>query len=328
MTREQAVRALQSEYVQLQADNLAREHQRMAEATARDPQVGALLARREALLREGLDVALARPGQATAALDTLYPRMAEANRALRAALAALGLPEDYLEPRYRCETCRDTGVVGDPLRSWCPCFRQRLTEALYAEEGMAALRYENFDTFDAGIFPDEPLPGQALTQRAGMLRHRALCERYADAFPDTSARNLLLSGASGLGKSFLMNCVAQRVLSRGFTVARVTAPKLVTVMRRYHFNGEGAEEVAQWTDAQLLLLDDLGAEPMIENVTLVHLFGILNDRMTARRHTLISTNLTMVELVQAYTERMTSRLLDVHATQVLSFAGRDVRLLR
>ena len=85
--------------------------------------------------------------------------------------------------------------------------------------------------------------------------------------------------------------------------------------------------MAQWTEAQLLVLDDLGAEPMVENVTIVYLFNLINDRLAARRHTLISTNLNKSELVQAYTERLASRLLDEHTTLLLPFAGRDLRLM-
>jgi len=334
MTREQAVRALLAEYEQQRTNNRAEEQRRLAEVGEKEPAIADALRQREALLMSHMREAFAHPADAERISTELAGRMHALHGEARRALAAHGFPIDYLEPVYACPICRDRGEVGEPLRRWCSCFQQRLTRMLCSDEGMAALQTENFDTFDETLFPDDAevlpagtLPGIRLTQRVHMRGVRETCERYADAFPDTKRRNLLFYGPSGLGKSFLMNCVAHRVLARGFSVARVTAPKLVEVMRRYHYSGEGAEQMAQWTEAQLLVLDDLGAEPMVENVTIVYLFNLINDRLAARRHTLISTNLNKSELVQAYTERLASRLLDEHTTLLLPFAGRDLRLM-
>ncbi len=334
MTREQAVRQLIGEYADQRARNLREERRRAAEAAEKDPGIARLLDERQSLLDAAVRQAVHNPAQIGERVATLEGRMRALNDQLAATLAAQGFVADYLEPVYRCALCRDTGEVGTPLHRWCACFEQRLVELLCSEVGMAALRVENFDTFNLDIFPDDEevlpgmLPGKRLTQRLHMQRVLAVCQRYADDFPNTDRRNLLLLGPSGLGKSFLMNCIAHRVLSRGYTVMRITAPKLVEAMRRYHYNGENADLLAQWTGAQLLVIDDLGAEPMIENVTIVYLFNLINERMVTRRHTLLSTNLSNSELVQAYTERLASRLLDAHTTLVLPFAGRDLRLMR
>ncbi|MCL2544452.1 MAG: ATP-binding protein [Clostridia bacterium] len=334
MTREQAVRALQAEYEQVRARNRAQEQRRLAEVETKSPAIVRALRQREALLKDCMRDAFDHPADAERISAELAGRMRALHEEARQALAKSGFPAGYLEPVYACSLCRDKGEVGEPLRRWCSCFQQRLTRMLCSDEGMAALQAENFDAFDETLFPDDDevlpagtLPGVRLTQRIHMRGVRETCERYADAFPDTARRNMLFFGPSGLGKSFLMNCVAHRVLDRGFSVVRTTAPKLVEVMRRYHYSGEGAEQMTQWTQAQLLVLDDLGMEPMIENVTIVYLFNLLNDRLVTRRHTLVSTNLNKSELVRAYTERLASRLLDTHTTLLLPFAGRDLRLM-
>lgn len=327
MTREQAVRALLAEYEQQRARNRAEELRRLAEVETKDPAIVYALRQREAVLMGEMRKAFDHPEEAARISEALAARMRALHAQVSRALAVHGFPADYLEPVHQCPLCRDKGEVGEPLRRWCSCFQQRLIQTLCSDEGMAALRDENFDSFDETRFPDEPLPGRAVTQRAHMRALREVCERYADEFPGTAQRNLLFSGTSGLGKSFLMNCVAHRVLTRGFSVARVTAPKLIEHMRRYHYSGEGSEQAEQWANAQLLLLDDLGAEPMIENVTINYLLNLINDRMVARRHTVISTNFTPTELLHAYTERMVSRLLDTGATRMLRFEGRDLRLM-
>jgi len=339
MTREQAVRALLTEYEGIRARNREEEQRRLAEVGAKDPAIVDALRRREALLMDRMRDAFDHPADAGRISAELSKRLGALHDKARAALTRRGFPADYLEPVYGCPLCQDKGEVGEPLRRWCSCFQRRLVRMLCGDEGMAALQAENFDTFDETRFPDEPLPGRQplsgrqplpdrpLTQRAYMLTLREICERYADEFPNNAQRNLLFCGTSGLGKSFLMNCIAHRVLTRGYTAARVTAPKLIEQMRRYHYNGEGAETVEQWAGAQLLLLDDLGAEPMIENVTIVYLLSLFNERLAARRHTVVSTNFTLPELVQAYTERLSSRMLDADATRILRFEGRDLRLM-
>ena len=67
-------------------------------------------------------------------------------------------------------------------------------------------------------------------------------------------------------------------------------------------------------DAQLLLIDDLGTEPMTQNVTTEYLFDLLNRRIEAGRHTAVATN---VEDLQArYGERISSRLESVSYTHL------------
>jgi DNA replication protein DnaC len=326
MTREQAVRALLAEYESRRASNRAEERRRLAEIDSLAPSVVDALRKREDLIMSRIQKIFNRPADADVVSAELAGRMQALHEEARRALCKLNYPADYLEPVFDCKLCQDRGETGEPPRRWCSCFQRRLVRLLCSDEGMAALQIENFESFDPARIPEHPLPGKQGTQRAHTVVLRDICEQYANSFPNNEPRNLLFSGTSGLGKSFLMNCVAHRVLERGFSVARITAPKLIARMRRYHYSGEGAEWVEQWTGARLLLLDDLGSEPMIENVTIVYLLSLLNDRQLARRHTVISTNFSPAELVQAYTERLGSRLLDTGATRMLRFEGRDLRL--
>ena len=122
-----------------------------------------------------------------------------------------------------------------------------------------------------------------------------------------------------------MNCIAERVLERGYGVMRLTAYRLIEIMRRYHYNGEDAQLVEEMRGCDLLLLDDLGAEPMIENVTINYLYYLINERLCAGKAMIVSTNFMPDELREAYTERVSSRLMNQRNTQVLHFVGTDVR---
>lgn len=108
-------------------------------------------------------------------------------------------------------------------------------------------------------------------------------EEYAQNFPDNSKRNLLLYGPSGLGKTYLLNCIARRVLDRGFSVLKVTAYRMLEGMRNAHMGEDDQGELRMMMECELLLIDDLGTEPLLRNVSLEYLFTLFNERMVNRR---------------------------------------------
>ena len=186
---------------------------------------------------------------------------------------------------------------------------------------MAGVDEQCFERFDLTRFPE------ADGQRSQMAAARRICEDYANQFPEGSFRNLLLTGAGGLGKTFLLNCIYARVCDRGLSAVRVTAFKLFEAMRRQHM-GDGAEsDFASLVEAPLLLIDDLGTEPMMRNITVEYLFMLLNERAANKRHTVIATNLTPVQLQERYGERVSSRLLDRSVCGAVQLRGRDLRTL-
>ena len=91
-----------------------------------------------------------------------------------------------------------------------------------------------------------------------------------------------------------------------------------------YFENNG-EKLSEMMNAPILLIDDLGTEPMLQNITIEQLFNLLNERQLNRRHTVISTNLTMTELKERYNERIASRLLDDASWRRLTLTGNDVR---
>ncbi|MGX8705737.1 MAG: ATP-binding protein, partial [bacterium] len=201
-------------------------------------------------------------------------------------------------------------------------FEQRLRLRQYEDGSMAGLDEQNFGRFDANVFPE------ADGQRDLAIKARRVCERYANGFPKTEYRNLLLTGAGGLGKTFLLNCIFERVTSRGFMAIRITAYRMFEIMRQQHFGSdENKDGFSTLIEVPLLLIDDLGSEPMMRNITVEYLFTLLNERGAARRHTIIATNLTPKQLHERYGERVSSRLLDRSACGSIQFKGKDLRRL-
>ena len=88
---------------------------------------------------------------------------------------------------------------------------------------------------------------------------------------------------------------------------------------------ELGEEKAAIVEVQMLMLDDLGAEPLTENTTIVQVLHLLEERQQAGRSTVISTNLNEKELRERYTERVASRVLDRRHCTLIPLEGDDVR---
>ena len=240
------------------------------------------------------------------------------------ALRAAGYTPEMLAPKYHCPICKDTGFVGEPIHEYCSCIKTELARRMYDQANVGE---ETFEHFDLNVFSDAVDPETGRSQRQVMQAFRQYCENYADAFPEVKKRNLLLLGHTGLGKTYMLNCIAARVLERGVSVLRITAYKMLDAMRRYH-RGQEDGGLEMMLNAEMLIIDDLGTEPMLENITVEYLLTLLNERRSGRLPTLIATNLTPRELQARYTERIFSRMVDRSDTELLHFIGQDVRLTR
>ena len=324
MTRAEHVKALLAEYAEQRAKDEREQQQRLEDAVARQPEIGRLRQENADLVLGTMRRMLGEPDLASrkALAEETKARGREINARIRALLAEAGMAGDALDMRYRCPVCKDTGYVGEAPARFCECFEMRLRLRQHEDGSMAGVDEQSFERFDANVAPE------ADGQRDRLVKARNLCQRYADAFPDTEYRNLLLTGEGGLGKTFLLNCIFGRVTGRGFSAVRVTAFRMFEAMRRQHVgNDENYDGFSALIEVPLLLIDDLGTEPMMRNITLEYLFTLLNERIAAKRHTVIATNLTPPQLKERYGERVASRLLDRSICAPVQFKGKDLRSL-
>ncbi len=325
LSRENVTREALSSLEAQRAQNLMEEKRRRAQAETASPQIAKLLEKRSQLFFGGMRGAFASPAKAQEISAQMKSEMELVNAQLRRALAAADLPEDYLQPVYRCKLCRDTGYVGEPVHEMCACLKRAVMNRLYQAEGLQGLERENFASFDESIFPDAPIEGRKTSQRAFIKKCRDFCENYADGFKADAGQGVLLCGRSGLGKTFLMNCIAQRVLERGYSVVVVSAYKLIEAMRRFQFGEDGMEQVQDMLTCDLLCIDDLGSEPMLRGVTISAIYHILNERRNGNRAVVITTNCDSDQLYEKYDDRIGARLTDPSRMKVIPFVGVDVR---
>lgn len=324
MTRADMIRDLQAQYQQLRLRHEAELDARVEEAARIDPEIARLRAENRDLALSTLRRVMAEgdPEQKRAAAEQMKARGRFNNQEIRRRLARAGLPEDYLQMRYDCAACRDTGMVGDAPSRFCDCFEARLRAMQYEDGTMAGTDRQCFEKFDLSRFPEDG------GQRAQMAAVRRTCEKYADAFPHTDFANLMLTGSGGLGKTFLLNCIYERAVRRGAAAVRLTAFRMFEIMRRQHMDGS-AEDMSfeQLLNVPLLLIDDLGTEPMMRNITVEYLFTLLNERMAMNRHTVIATNLSPMQVQERYGERVMSRMFDRSRGATIQLTGKDLRRL-
>lgn len=318
-TRNVVLSNLMSDYQQRRDRNAQLEAERLKEVTDRCPEIGEMIKRRQDIIFSGIRMAL--DGKE---LKDAPSEMDMCSKRIRELLKKNGYEESYLQPLYDCKICQDMGYVGDNVRDMCVCLKTAYHQQLFKAVGLNEQTPQTFETFDENVYSRAILPSLDTSQRDVALMHLNTAKRYAESFPNTETRDLLLQGKSGSGKTFLLHAIAHHVLERGFLVLCVSAYKVVELSRKAHFQND-LTEMQPLFDAELLLVDDLGTEPMMENITIPYLYNIINERQQGGKHTVITTNLSKDDLKARYTERITSRLLDRRQCRVMAFVGDDVR---
>lgn len=328
MTRSDIIRSLTEEYARLREENLREHDRRLAEIERKDPRLAEIVDESRALFMRQARFVLARPDEVEQLKNETLKKASLLRAEQENRLLALGLPADYLDPIYRCKVCRDTGHVGEPIRTMCSCMEKQLIDRLYVSARERGTAEQKFETFNDSIFPDdEPVDG-VNTQRRIALRAKRMCKEYAESYPDTDTLGILLTGNTGLGKTFLLHCIENRLLDRGFSPICVTAYRLFETMRGAHFSDEEKrQEFDELVHCDALLIDDLGTEPIMQNISREYLFTLLNERLAQRRHTVIATNLSILELKELYGERVFSRLFDTVNVMPAQLKGKDLRML-
>ena len=251
-------------------------------------------------------------GQASLRKDWL-----KLSREKEALLASHGFSPADCELSYDCPDCQDTGYVGSEK---CRCLKQAVIQYLYGQSRLEeVLARENFNTFSYAYYEEQHLPAI----RKAVMDAQLFIENFGREF-----QNLFFLGDTGTGKTFLSNCIARELLNRCFSVVYLTAFELFDLLASAHFNHDPEADVSRQSypyifACDLLILDDLGTE-LNNSFVSSQLFLCVNERILKRKATIISSNLSLETLRDAYSERTFSRITSYYT--ILKLPGNDIRL--
>ena len=245
-------------------------------------------------------------------------------------LKNLNISNSFFEPEYECKKCNDTGYLVDNNSIMCSCLKQKLINLQYNKSNIYDVEKDSFDTFDDNILsdkPDEKKYNSTVSPRDNIQNIKKIAINFIKNFNNPNEKNLLFTGNTGLGKTFLSNCIANEILKQGKTVLYQTSPIMLDEIIDYRFGKKDSFIYDNILNADLLIIDDLGTENL-NSLKFTELFNVINTRLLNQNNhitkTIISTNLSLNNLFQNYDERIFSRLVGYY--NICRFYGEDIRV--
>lgn len=258
-------------------------------------------------------------------LDEYIKNLATANlkaqKKRKELLKSAGFPEDYLEVKYNCDICKDTGYNKE---FYCQCYRKLIRDVARQElSANSPLKKCTFESFSLDKYPQVIDSVMGINQREYMKDTYEFCKEYAENFTPNS-QGLFLFGKTGLGKTHISLAIANEVINRGYDVYYGSVQSIMDKLEAERFGRLPKEESIKEDilNCDLLIIDDLGAE-FATQFTNAELYNIINSRILASLPTIISSNLEMGDIAEKYTQRVASRIIG--SSTALYFCGKDIR---
>lgn len=265
-------------------------------------------------------------------LENLKSKIEKLNEEKRVILNSLNIDENFFKPKYECSLCNDTGYIKSGINSTlCSCIKQKLFDIEYNKSNIHDLKNNNFDCFNISLYSNivnEELYNSNLSPKDNIINIKEICINFINNFNNPSEKNLLFIGNTGLGKTFLSNCIANELIKNGKTVLYQTAPVMLDTIMDYRFGKANISKSVydNILDVDLLVIDDLGTE-CINSMKFTELFNVINTRILNQNNhitkTIISTNLSLQNLKDTYDDRIFSRFVGHY--NICRFFGEDIR---
>lgn len=213
-----------------------------------------------------------------------------------------------LIPQYDCKICKDTGIYNGKI---CSCLLNELNKKI-SNMSSSQTEFKSFELQNKNIMDVNDIKASDWL--------KMWCSRY----PNITKLNINIIGGAGSGKTFLLECVANEMINNNAIVCYKTAFELNELARLYHIGK--SYEFGDCINADILLIDDLGTEPILKNVTKEYLYNLINVRQVNNRPTFITTNLSLDNILERYDDRIFSRLGNKNLSTNIQLTSKDKRI--
>lgn len=292
------------------------------QAYARLPRLHEIDLQLRSIAAEAVSKAISRGEDPALAIDALREKSLSLQNERQWLLDDAGFEDDYLDDAPICELCGGSGYVGAKM---CECLRELCRQEQKRElTSLLNTGKETFDNFSLDYYPETFDPSISTSPRRMMHHNLTVCKKYAQEF-SASSGNLLFSGNTGLGKTFLSGCIARIVADNGFSVVYETVSKVFSDFEAVKLGRMDASVLDKYLNCDLFILDDLGTE-ITTPFSISALYTIVNSRLLAGKAVIISTNIAPDKLEARYSPQIASRILGNY--QLIPFVGKDIRLMK
>ncbi len=155
---------------------------------------------------------------------------------------------------------------------------------------------------------------------------RNVMNRLAECSFIDKHENVLISGSTGIGKSFVASAIGNQACMMGYKVYYASTAKLFSLLKIAKADGSYIKEIARVEKQDLLILDDFGMQPF-DNHSRSALIEIIEDRH-GKRSTLITSQLPVKGWHEVIGERtIADAVLDriVHNAHRIELSGESLR---
>lgn len=223
---------------------------------------------------------------------------------------------DALNPNFECKKCNDTGYLNGKM---CSCLKQAYNDKIM---GQSNIDFENISTlndYDYSIFDDKEKMQEIVESM----------KQFVNNF-DGKIKNIVFVGATGTGKTYLAKSIAKEIMNKEFTALFVSSFNLNNAFLKIHTSKSVDKmlEIDEFLEPDLLIIDDLGTEPILKNVTKEYLLVLLSERVINKKSTIFTTNLIPTEILDKYDERLFSRMFDKSHSLTVNFGISKTKDLR
>ena len=247
----------------------------------------------------------------------LVDELKEITKKQEIVLKKIGLTFNDLKEKFNCEKCKDEGVING---EYCVCFKRILSDILLKESGLNKTNLPKFSDVDYSLYSD------AYVKNMKIIYDNI--ENYINNLKNQEKHIVTISGPTGVGKTFLTECIVERAIEQGYYTIYTTSIGLNVNMLKYHTAqvNEKQNIIEPYLTCDLLIIDDLGTEPIFNNVTIEYLYLVISERLKAGLYTFINTNLTPNQIIDVYGERIFSRIANIRDTMLINMNANDIRL--